>query len=783
MTFFARNAGRHCYCFALICVLGWYGALAQSVDTISDEQVKQFVQQAKASGLTETQIEQLAKSKGYTEADIARLRQRINQLIGDGRTELSAGTSERKQQAAETGVVRQQSATLSDPVAQTVTSAVFGASLFNTNNLTFEPNLQIPTPRNYLLGPEDELVIEVYGHAQQTYRPKVSPEGSIHIENLGPIYVNGLTIEQAQQRIIGRLRTLYQGLNSAGSGIQAQITLGSIRSMKVTLIGQVVRPGTYTLSSLASVFNALYVAGGPSPERGSFRDIRVYRNNRLVRTLDIYDFLLRADQKDNIRLHDQDIVFVDHYHTRVDLSGEVKQPGIYETKAGETLQTVLNFAGGYTDRAYTATVALRRNTSTARRYVTINASEIAGFMPQSGDTYVVGPILDRFENKVTINGAVFRPGDFALESCTTLKQLLKRAEGLREDAFLNRATIRRLRSDVNPEMIDVDLNKLIRNEIPDIALQRDDVVTIAAISELREQRTVSIQGAVNKAGTFPFADSMTVASLIVLAGGFTEGAISSRIEIARRITQDTTGLSEGQNTRILSFAVDRHLRLEPADATLLLEPFDQVFVRSSPRYELQKGVVIRGEVNYPGSYAIRTATDRITDLITRSGGLKADAYLPAARFKRKTEAISVDMQKVLMNPADLGNLLLQDGDTLTIPRRVDLVRIRGEVLNPATVEYNPTKSFRAYIDEAGGFTNKAFRRKTYAIAANGKIHPAKSWLGFVRYPRPERDMDIVVPATPSREQHKLSATERAALFSVIASGAAVVLAVLRTFTN
>mgnify|MGYP001811255610 CR=1 FL=1 len=247
MTFFARNAG-HCYCFALICVLGWYGALAQSVDTISDEQVKQFVQQAKASGLTETQIEQLAKSKGYTEADIARLRQRINQLIGDARTELSAGASERKQQAAETDVVRQQPATLSTPLDQTVTSAVFGASLFSTSNLTFEPNLRIPTPRNYLLGPEDELVIEVYGHAQQTYRPRVSPEGSIHIENLGPIYVNGLTIEQAQQRIVGRLRTLYQGLNLAGSGIQAQITLGSIRSMKVTLIGQVVRPGTYTLS-------------------------------------------------------------------------------------------------------------------------------------------------------------------------------------------------------------------------------------------------------------------------------------------------------------------------------------------------------------------------------------------------------------------------------------------------------------------------------------------------------------------------------------------------------
>ena len=775
----------------------WNGtASAQTVENLTDAQVQQFVEQARTSGMTEAQIEELAKTRGFTPADISRMRQRINQL------QLDKATGSRPAAPVENRVVREQPPTPAPPasvtggVSASVTSAtgtqsgapervVFGASLFANASLSFEPNLRIPTPRNYIIGPDDELIVDIYGNAQQTYRPKVSPEGSIRLENLSPIYVNGLTIEQAESRIVGRLRTLYQGLNTAGSGIHAQVTLGSVRSIKVTLLGQVVRPGTYTLSSLATVFNALYAAGGPAPDRGSFRNVRVYRNNRLVRTLDIYDFLLRADQKDNIRLLDQDIIFVDHYDARVELKGEVKQPGLYELRRGETLQNVLDFAGGFSDRAYTASVSLRRNTPTEQQLATIAQAELPQFIPKAGDQYTVGTILDRLENKVSISGAVFRPGDYALASNATVRQLIKSAEGLREDAFLNRATIRRLRENLDPEVISVDVGKLLRGEVPDVPLRREDSLHVVAVGELRPKRTVSIQGAVNRGDTFDFADSMTVANLVVLAGGFSEGATASRMEIARRVHHgsDTSGLPNDQNVRLIAFAIDRNLRLSPADAQLTLQPFDQVFVRTSPRYEVQKGVVVAGEVPYPGPYAIRAKNDRITDLIARAGGIKTEAYLPAARFTRRGEVISLNLTEVLDNPALMENLLLEDGDTLTIPRRPDIVRIQGEVLNPATVAFDPANSFRDYIGEAGGFTDKALKQKIYAVSPGGKIRPTRSILGILSYPKPERGMQIVVPAEPQREQSRTSPTERAALLTVIASGAAVILTALRLFAN
>lgn len=751
---------------------------AQTVENLTPDQIRQFVQQAQASGMTETQMEQLARSRGFTDADISRMRQRIQETVG---TPTRPGST-----SAPIASTREQPPTPTPPIAATVSSAapssptVFGASLFSNASLSFEPNLRIPTPRNYQLGPDDELVVDIFGNAQQTYRPRVSPEGSIRIENLAPIYVSGLTIEQAEQRIVGRLRTLFQGLNNGG-GIGAQVTLGSVRSISVTLLGQVVRPGTYTLSSLASVFNALYAAGGPSPDRGSFRDVRVYRANRLVKTLDIYDFLLRADQSANVRLHDQDIIFVDHYDTRVELTGQVRQPGLYEAKRGETLRQLLMMAGGFADQAYTASVSVLRNTPTGRQLLTIPANEIDTFTPKAGDQFTVGDLLSRVENKVTIKGAVFRPGDFALTQNPTLTQLIRTAEGLREDAFLNRATIRRLRDNLDPELISVDLGSVLRGQQPDMPLKRDDVIDIISVGQLRQTRTVSIQGAVNQPGSFPFVDSLTVANLIVLAGGFTDGAIASRLEIARRIGSDTSGVPTGQNTQLLSFSIDRNLRLNPADAQLVLRPYDQVFVRTSPRYEVQKGVVVAGELFYPGPYAIRTSTDRIADLIGRAGGLKPDADLLSARFTRRGEVVSIDIHRILNSPSDVGNLLLEDGDTLTIPRRTELVQVRGEVLNPATVEFDPTKSLRDYISEAGGFTNKAQRGKVYAVRANGKIVSTHSWLGLRRYPTPERGMTVIIPAEPPKEQNRLSATERAALLTVISSGAAVVLSVIRLF--
>jgi len=775
--------------FGIVALLGLcfsQFSLAQKVSHLTDEQVLQFVRQAKSSGLSENQIEQLALSRGFTLADIAKMRQRIVTLKPD-----SASIS--KPQNNFTGRQQLDEEALSRPVAsrsndvnnQGVEKAlpVFGASLFSTANLTFEPNLRLPTPKNYQIGPEDELIIDVYGNAQQNYRTKVSPEGAIRLENISPIYVNGLTIEQAEQRIISRLRQLYTGLNTVASGVYATVTLGNIRSIKVTLLGQVVKPGTYTLSSLATVFNALYAAGGPDPSRGSFRDIRLYRNNRLVRTLDVYDFLLRADQKDNSRLQDQDILFINHYDTRVELAGEVKQPGIYEVKPGETLNKVLAFAGGFADRAYTAALTLQRNTSRELQIVTVPAAEVATFVPQRGDRYSVGAIMERYENRVVVNGAVFRPGTYALQKSLTLKQLIATAEGLREDAFSDRVTIRRLRVNLDPELIAVDVYKVMRGETPDVPLQREDVVTVPAYSDLRQQRSVSIQGAINRPGTFEYADNMSVANLIVLAGGFTDGATASRIEIARRVKKDTIDLPNNQNVRLFQLELDDNLRLSEEDAQFSLTPFDQVFVRTSPRYEIQKTVFITGEVKYPGPYAIRDKSERIAELITRAGGLRPDAFLRAARFIRNGEVISVDIRQVLEKPSDSGNLLLLQGDSIHIPRQVELVRVQGEVLNPSAIDYNSAKSFQSYIDESGGFTSRALRRKTYVVYANGKIHRTKRLLFFRSYPKAESGMQILVPAKAKREDSRLTPAERVAVMTGITSLAAVVLTVIRLWSN
>ena len=748
-------------------------AWGQTPSTLTNEQVQQFVQQAQASGMTETQMEELAKTRGFSAVDITAMRQRIRQL---------QPSSDKVEQISKPVPQREQPPTPAPPPVAKPSSAVFGASLFTNAALSFEPNLRLATPRNYIIGPDDELIINVYGNAQQTYRPRVTPEGTIFVENLSPVYVSGLTIEQAERRIITRLKTLYQGLNSTG-GINAQLTLGSVRSIKVTLMGQVVRPGTYTLSSLATVFNALYAAGGPDPDRGSFRSINILRGNRVIRTLDVYDFLLRADQRDNIRLQDQDLIFINHYDNRIELGGEVKQPGLYEVRAGETLRQVLNFAGGLAERAYTATITVQRNTPTEQQLISIAAADIDQFLPKAGDRYVVGTISGRVTNKVRISGAIVRPGDYALSQNVTVRQLIKNAEGLREDVFLHRATIRRLRENLDPELISVDVGKLMRNEVADVVLQRDDELIIRTISELREQRIVTVQGAVNKAGTFDFADSMTVANLVVLAGGLAESASSSRLEIARRVKDDTAGLDISQSVQLIVCDIDPQLRLNSADARLLLRPFDQVFVRNSPRYEAQKGVVITGEIFYPGAYAIRQKNDRITDLIGRAGGLRPEAFLQAARFSRKGEPISLDLRRVTQYPASGGNLLLEDGDVLTIPRKIELVRIRGEVLNPTTVEFRPGKSTRRYIDEAGGFTNKALKGKTYLVGANGKIQPAHSFLGLRSYPRPDRGAEIVVPTESAKEPNRSSPAERVALLSVMASGAAVLLSAIRLFSN
>lgn len=646
---------------------------------------------------------------------------------------------------------------------------VFGANLFQTELLTFEPDMRIATPKNYQLGPDDELNIAIFGDVLDNFKVKVSPEGTVKILNIAPIYVNGLTIEVASERIISRLRQLYQGLNKPGSGSSAQVTLGNVRSIKVTLTGEVTYPGTYTVSSLATVFNALYVAGGPS-KNGSFRSIRVIRGNKVVRTLDLYDFLLRADQSNNIHLNDQDVIRVGDYENRVELTGEVKRPMIYEMVKGETFKDLLRFAGGFTEKAYTYTINVRRNTSREIRLLNITQDKVDSFLPNNGDIYTIGTIIERFENKVEVEGAIFRPGIYAIEpGLTTVKELIKKSEGLREDAFLSRASLVRRKENYDPEILSIDLGKILRGEAADIPLQREDVLKVYSITNLREKRYVNILGEVNQPGEFEYKEGMRVGDLILMAKGLKESASFANLELARRIINHGDSNKNAEKIEIISLTIDGSLQVSNEGSQMVLQPFDIVSIRKAPNYEEQRSVLVVGMVNYPGSYAIQNNKQKISDIIARAGGLRAEGYLEGAKLVRGKITVGVNLKEILSNPASQENLQLMAGDELSIPRLLQTVKLTGAVQNPLAVSYKEDYTLKEYIAEAGGFTANANRSKTYVTYANGISNQIRKFFIFKKNPRIEPGAEITIPALPENSKKGLTAAEAIGLTSSLVS--------------
>jgi polysaccharide biosynthesis/export protein len=772
------------------------------VEDLSDEQIKEFLQKAQASGMNEAQIEKAALLQGYSPSDVAKMRDRLNSVSNNangtknGMNGLNNGTrkttpirnnnkkvqnkgAKRNENSDDEEELNETDSTMVEPVKL----KVFGMSMFANAGLSFEPDMRIATPKNYQLGPDDELNIDIFGNALDNYKVKVSTEGTIRILNLSPIYVNGLSIESASERIVGRLRQLYQGINMPGSGVSAQITLGSVRSIKVTITGEVTKPGSYTVSSLATVFNALYAAGGPS-ENGSFRNIRVIRDNKVVRILDLYDFLLRADQKDNIRLQDQDVIRIAEYETRVEVVGEVKRPMMFEVEKTENLKDVLRFAGGFTDKAYTYTIGLKRNTAKELKLINISQEEVLTFVPQRGDVYTVGKILERFENRVTIKGAVFREGEFAIEAGTkTVKELIKKAEGVREDAFMNRATITRQKEDNDLIVIAFDLGKLMKGEIEDMPLKREDIITIRSIQSLRELRVVTIKGEVNKEGKYPYVEGLTVADLIVLADGFSDGASSSKIELARRVEEDTTGLPANQNVIIKTFDIDKNLKISTDDAKTLLQAYDKIYVRKLPRYESQKTVNIEGEVKYPGSYTIKDKTQRISDLLLLAGGFREGAFKEGVVFRRDSTIIAINFLKILQNPEVKDNLLLVGGDNLNIPRENQTVKLTGEVLNPVSIAFSSGFTTKDYIAQAGGFTDKASKRRVYVKYANGISDKTKTFLFFTTYPKIVQGSEIIVPPIPTENNNKMTTAEKVAILGAISSISYIVISIVNALNK
>ncbi|MCW3115987.1 MAG: polysaccharide export protein, partial [Chitinophagaceae bacterium] len=663
----------------------------------------------------------------------------------------------------------------------------------------------------------DQIQIDITGDNEAHYNLTVGPEGTIRVEYAGMIAVNGLTVEQATAKIKSRLSQTYPAIRSGRTTLT--VGIGNIRSIKVTLLGEVTRPGSYTLSSLATVFNALYASGGPT-QNGSFRNIEIIRNGSVIVRMDVYDFLLKGYQTNNIRLQDQDVIRIPVYKVHVQLMGEVKHPAIFEVLPKETLTDVIRFAGGFTDVAYTAKIKVLENTDKERRVSDISATDYSSFMPKNGDQFIVDAILNRFENRVTIKGAVFRPGQFELKPGLTLSGLINQADGIKEDAFLGRASILRLLPDNTSQLISFNVKEILNKTVQDIPLQREDIVTISSIFDLKDEYKVTINGEVRQGGTYNYAEGITLQDLVVVAGGFSEGASGKQIEIARRVTNSDINSFNAKTAEIYHVDVDKTLTF--TGQKFVLQPFDIVTVRNNTGYNEQRQVSVEGEVLHPGNYTIETKSERISDLVTRSGGLTPLAYPPGASLRRtsievgtgknkinKTEddklkllnlqrlqadakdssnvnlqqvlsdnnTVGIDLVQIMKAPGSNIDLILKEGDVLRIPQQLQTVKINGEVLYPVTAVYESSSGFKHYISQAGGFTQRALRRSAYVVYANGSVDNVKKFLFFTSYPDIKPGSEIFVPK--KAETKGTSALEFVSISTAIASLGAIILGILK----
>ncbi|WP_426292932.1 SLBB domain-containing protein [Dyadobacter endophyticus] len=748
---------------------------------INPSQAVEFYNQAKNAGMSDMDIERAALQRGYTLDDISSIRRRLQQTTQDNtkrdpkRDALDETREQDDQDELDEETNNENDSTSLRRGRSRRLSRTFGSTFFGQSTVTFEPNLRIPTPKNYILGPDDELVVDIYGNSVDNFRMKISPEGTVKMLNLAPVYVNGLTIEQASERIVNRLRQAYSTLNRPGSGTYSTITLGNVRSIRVMVLGEALRPGTYTVSSLSTAFNALYVSGGPG-RNGSYRNIEVVRNNKVIKKIDLYRFLVDADLQDNIALQDQDIILIRPFDSRIELTGEVKKTGIFEAKPGETLKDILRYAGGFNPEAFTGLIQYKRNTGNNFVIGSIDSSQVATFQPRNGDSFTVKRILDVVANQVEIRGAVTRPGIYPLDERTkTVKELITISQGTSPRAFLNRALLERASGETQTGLVAIDLRKLLNGEIPDIVLQPGDVLTIKSVEDLREFTYLSIGGSVINPGEYYYYKDITIADLVFQAGGYTEGGVPYRIEVSRRVKNDTTGLPENQNVRVFTLNVADNLVINEDDQKFELLPYDIVLVRKSPRYEVQKTVTVVGEVMYPGTYTIRNNFERISDLFTKVGGLKKEGYLKGAKFYRNQELVALDLQAIADRPSLPANLLLADGDTMVIPKKSETIRIQGGVYNPSLVNFDKNFSFKEYISQAGGFTERARKSRTYVSHPNGRTYRTTRLLFFRSYPKVEPGSVITIPMKTERPDRQMSPGERIAIISLISTLAITVI--------
>jgi protein involved in polysaccharide export with SLBB domain len=745
------------------------------IDELSDEQLKNFIRQVDFSGLNDAQIEKVAGERGMKPEEIKKLMLRVK--------DIKSGNKNNKDfskfntvliDPLDTTIVSSDTITLAEKALLELKTKIFGLDLFRNKQITFEPNLRLAAPLNYQIGPDDILKIELYGESEVAYSLKVSPEGNINIPNIGIISLLNTSLEQASERIGSKMSALYPGLRNKKTFLN--VTIENLRTIKVIITGEVENPGTYSLSSVASVFNALYSSGGPT-ENGSFRSIEIIRDGKLISVIDVYDFLMKGDFKNSIRLQDQDVILVPPYKNRVELIGEVKRPLIFEIIPGENLNNLIDFAGGFTEQAYKGRIKVRKNTEKGRKIEDVFYSDFINYLPESGDKFYVDAVLDRFENRVIINGAVFRPGEYELESGETLSSLLIKAEGLREDAFTKRGQILRKKDDLQIELISFDVSKILTKEIADISLKIEDIVTIFSKFDLKEEYNVFIDGEVlGGKNTLRFYEGMTLEDAIILSGGITDAGSSKRVSVSRRVKNSDVSSVSAVISEVFDLEIDKEFSTL-GDDQFLLEPFDIITVRSLSGYKVQRQMSVEGEVFHPGSYTLLKTDEKISSIIKRAGGLTAFAYPEGASLKRSlkmpdkanditldsikvntsnNDFIGIDLKKILLNPGGADDIIVEENDVLFIPRQLQTIKINGQVAFPASIAYKRNKRFNFYISSAGGFSENASPKKSFIKYANGSTRTTKKILFYNLYPPIKPGAEIFVPLRDSEKSISLS---------------------------
>lgn len=740
-----------------------------NIETMTDAQIESYWASAKSQGYSIDDLEALAKLQGVSSSTIEELRNRINSL--------NSVTSPNLTNISASNIKDTSSLNPKSNVEINKDSEIFGFDFFNNSNISFEPNLYLPTPKNYQIGPQDELMISVWGAAENNYKVKVNPDGSIRIPNVGPIFISGMPIDLATKKITGSLKAIYAGINlsnSSANKVYVDISLTNVRRVQIDLIGEVKVPGTYSLSALSTVMNALYAAGGPNVN-GTFRNILHTRNGIVIGNLDIYDYLLNGSVNSNNTLRDQDVIIVRPFKKRIELKGEIKRPGKFELKRGETFSDLLEYSGGFTSRAFKDVISVVRVDSGQLAIKDIEVGD-TDLLLQDGDQIRVSGIINDYKNKVSIAGGVNKPGSYELDENLKLTGLIKKSFGVSKDAFLDRGILYRNVDGVNTIAKPFSVKDVL-DGVRDIKLVQNDSVYIFTKGYFGSEAAIEVLGAVNRPKKIPYVDSLSIKDAIAIAGGFKIGANPGVVDVTRIMVDNDYDTESEQFTK----SITTNFKISPNDDSFYLKPSDRIVVRYLKGYGGLKEVQVRGEVQYPGKYFIKNKNDRVSDLLDNAGGLSPYAYLKGATLQRSTQKnkleeqsatiknitladsivnndpavsrvnLNLDLNKILNGgKGSKYDLILEPDDVLSIPSEKQTVQIKGEILAPSIVRYDKSLSLKDYVNNSGGFTNNAKKNKAYVVYPNGQVQATKNFLFFRNYPQLEPGAVILIPPKPER---------------------------------